>query len=196
MNTIPIIWLTGLSGAGKSTLANGLHKLFSANQMRSIILDGDVLRAGINSDLGFSPEDRSENLRRVTEIIKLFAGAEIIPIISVISPYQKDRNSARYKLNDYKFIEVYVKCSLATCESRDPKGLYKKVREQSIANFTGISDIYEPPVSADLVIDTEEWSYVISLEALWGHVSKCIYEQPVIKEPAPAVFYDHNNINY
>jgi adenylylsulfate kinase len=148
--------------------------------MRSIVLDGDVLRTGINSDLGFSRQDRSENLRRVTEIVKLFAGAGIIPIISVISPYIEDRNNARYKLHNYRFIEVYVKCSLATCESRDPKGLYKKARQRSIDNFTGISDIYEPPVAADLVIDTEVCSYAMSLNALWEYVHKCIYAQALV----------------
>lgn len=178
MNRNAIIWLTGLSGAGKSTLANGMHDLFSANHMRSIVLDGDILRTGINSDLGFSREDRRENLRRVTEIAKLFAKAGIIPIVPVISPYIEDRTATRFKLTDHNYIEVYVKCSLQTCEDRDPKGLYQKARKQLIPNFTGITDTYEPPVAPDIIIDTEHTSYSNSLQTLWEQVNKCMIAQP------------------
>jgi len=161
-----IIWMTGLSGSGKSTLAKGLYTEFARRKMRSFILDGDILRKGINSDLDFSHAGRRENIRRVAEIAALFAEAGIIPIIAVISPYEEDRRQARVRLQQYGYLEVYVKCPVNICEGRDPKGLYKKARENKIARFTGISDVYEIPATPAVVIDTEQDDYATSLDKL------------------------------
>src|SRR3989338_6894058 len=131
-----ILWLTGLSGSGKSTLAHGLKDEFDRMGVKSFLLDGDVLREGLNSDLGFSPEDRTENIRRVGEVSKLFVKSGCTVVASFISPYRKDRAFVRNLVNEDEFIEVYVKCSLRACEARDKKGLYKKAREGIISDFT------------------------------------------------------------
>lgn len=167
MSNRTIIWMTGLSGAGKTTLAKGLLNLYNSNDISATILDGDNLRNGINSDLGFEKKDRVENIRRVTEIAKLFSLADVIPIISLISPYLTERENVRKQFEHFHFLEVYIKCSIEKCEERDPKGLYRKVRLNQISNFTGISDIYEPPINPDIVIDTENDSYESCLMKLW-----------------------------
>jgi adenylylsulfate kinase len=161
-----IIWMTGLSGSGKSTLAKGLQLHFSHRKIRSFILDGDVLRKGINSDLDFSRAGRRENARRVCEIAALFADAGIVPIVAVISPYKEDRNHIRIRLREYSYMEIYVKCPVNICEERDPKGLYKKARANEITNFTGISDVFEAPEDPDIVIDTELDDYARSIHKL------------------------------
>lgn len=150
------IWFTGLSGSGKSTIAVALeHALFGRGKL-SYRLDGDNVRLGINKNLGFSEEDRTENIRRIGEISKLFGDAGTIALSSFISPYRVDRDEVR-ELHDaagLKFVEVFVDCSLEIAEMRDPKGLYKKARAGEIKNFTGIDDPYEAPVSPEIHLDT------------------------------------------
>lgn len=148
-----ILWFTGLSASGKSTVANTVdHKLHSIGK-RSFVLDGDNIRMGLNKNLGFSAEDRAENIRRIGEVAKLFVNAGVIAITAFISPYRKDRDAVRALLPDGEFLEIYMNASLATCEARDPKGLYKKARAGQLKGFTGIDDPYEPPEKPELVLD-------------------------------------------
>mgnify|MGYP006295033567 CR=1 FL=1 len=161
-----VIWLTGLSGAGKSTLAINLEEELFSLGYHTYTLDGDNVRHGLNGDLGFTPEDREENIRRVGEIAKLFADSGSIVITAFISPYRKDRQRVRAILNDGDFVEVYVKCDLEVCEERDPKGLYKKARSGEIPNFTGISAPYEEPENAEITVDTAELSVMKAIEYL------------------------------
>jgi len=149
-----VIWFTGLSGSGKSTLAHALeNKLFKEKKL-SFVLDGDNIRHGLNKNLGFSPEDREENIRRIGEVAKLFSDAGIITMTAFISPYRKDRDKARNILRKGEFIEVFLKVPLETAEKRDPKGLYKKARRGEIQEFTGISAPYEEPLNPEIIIDT------------------------------------------
>jgi len=148
------IWFTGLSGSGKSTIAREVEKILYERGVHSYVLDGDNVRHGLNKDLGFSPEDRNENIRRIGEVAKLFVDAGLIVMTAFISPYRADRNSVRALMQNGDFIEVYVKCDLEVCEQRDPKGLYKKARAGEIKEFTGISAPYEEPLEPELVIDT------------------------------------------
>lgn len=148
------IWLTGLSGSGKSTIAVELERALVENKHQAYILDGDNIRHGLNKNLGFSPEDRAENIRRIGEVAKLFTDANIITITAFISPYKEDRDNARKLQNEGEFIEIYVKCPLNVCEQRDVKGLYKKARAGEIKEFTGISAPYEEPSSPEMTIDT------------------------------------------
>ncbi len=150
-----VIWLTGLSGSGKSTLGMALENALHERGKQVYVLDGDNVRFGLIADLGFSPEDRTENIRRIGEVANLMAQAGLICITAFISPYREDRERARKAAGD-RFIEVYVKADVATCEERDPKGLYKKARAGEIPEFTGISAPYEAPDAAELVIDTRE----------------------------------------
>ena len=148
------IWLTGLSGAGKSTLINEMDKRLFAQQKKTMVLDGDNVRMGLNGDLGFRKEDREENIRRVAEVAKLMNDAGIIVLTSFISPFEADRQKAREIIGEDSFIEIYVSTPLEECEKRDVKGLYKKARQGKIAHFSGISSPYETPKNADIVIDT------------------------------------------
>jgi len=152
------VWLTGLPSSGKSTIAFSLeHALIEQGRM-AYVLDGDNIRHGLNKNLGFSAEDRAENIRRIGEVTKLFADAGVISITSFVSPYTADRDLAR-KLHDdagIPFIEIFVDTPVSECEKRDPKGLYKKAREGKIPNFTGVNDPYEPPPKPDLVLKTAE----------------------------------------
>ncbi len=152
-----IIWFTGLSASGKSTIAHAIEKKLFDRGIRTYVLDGDNVRHGINSNLGFSPEDRKENLRRIAEFAKLFVDAGIIVLASFISPNKKDRDYVRSRFNGDNFLEVYVSCSIDECERRDPKGQYKKARAGIIKNYTGISSPYEEPENPDLVINTEHF---------------------------------------
>lgn len=149
-----VLWFTGLSGSGKSTLAGEIEKKLFAGGHLSYVLDGDNIRFGLNKNLGFSPEDRAENIRRIGEVAKLFADAGIITLTAFISPYRADRDTARGLLKEGEFIEVFVKCPVLECEKRDTKGLYKKARAGEIKEFTGISAPYEEPVSPEIVLDT------------------------------------------
>ena len=155
-----VLWFTGLSGSGKSTVANATEKLLHDLDIHTYILDGDNVRMGLNKDLGFAPEDRTENIRRITEVSKLFADAGIIVLTAFISPYLDDRKSARKIIGDVDFIEIYVKADLSVCESRDPKGLYKKARAGEIKGFTGIDAPYEPPVNPEIVLETDRYSII------------------------------------
>jgi adenylylsulfate kinase len=152
------IWFTGLSGSGKSTIAVALEQALYSKGKLSYRLDGDNVRLGINKNLGFSEEDRKENIRRIGEVAKLFGDAGTISLSSFISPYKEDRDEVRalHDAADIAFIEVHVDCSLAEAEKRDPKGLYKKARAGEIKNFTGIDDPYEPPVDPEIHLHTDE----------------------------------------
>jgi adenylylsulfate kinase len=149
-----LIWLTGLSASGKSTIAHGVEKVLFDAGIRTYVLDGDNIRHGLNANLGFSSEDRQENLRRVAEVSKLFADAGILVFAAFISPFRRDREYIRKRFADDTFIEIYIKCCLDECERRDPKGLYKKARAGIIKNYTGISSPYEEPENPELVIET------------------------------------------
>jgi adenylyl-sulfate kinase len=151
-----IVWLTGLSGAGKSTVANAFEAELFRLGHHSYLLDGDNIRHGLNKDLGFSSEARVENIRRIGEVAKLFVDAGLIAVTAFISPFRADRELVRKLVQDGEFIEVYVKAPLDVCESRDPKGLYKKARAGQIKDFTGIDSPYETPEAPELVIDTSE----------------------------------------
>lgn len=149
-----LIWLTGLPSSGKSTVAFTVeHALVERGRM-AYVLDGDNIRHGLNKNLGFSAEDRAENIRRIGEVGKLFADAGVITLSSFVSPYRADRDGVRELMDDGDFIEVFIDTPLEVCETRDPKGLYKKARTGEIPNFTGISDPYEPPENPELVIYT------------------------------------------
>lgn len=151
-----VIWFTGLSGSGKSTLAHRIEEILFERGHLCFILDGDNIRHGLNKNLGFSPEDREENIRRIGEVSKLFTDAGLITMTAFISPYRGDRDKARNLLGKDGFIEVYVKVPLEIAEERDPKGLYKKARAGEIKEFTGISAPYEEPANPELVIDTSQ----------------------------------------
>jgi adenylylsulfate kinase len=153
-----VIWYTGLSGSGKSTLAHAVEEKLFENGNISYVLDGDNIRHGLNKNLGFSPADREENIRRIGEVSNLFADSGVIAMTAFISPYRGDRDKARELAPEGRFIEVYVKVPLDVAESRDPKGLYKKARAGEIKEFTGIDAPYEEPLNAELVIDTSEHS--------------------------------------
>ena len=151
-----VLWLTGLSSAGKSTIATELEReLFNLGR-HAYVLDGDNIRHGLGSDLGFSPKDRTENIRRIGEVAKLFADAGVICITAFISPYREDRNLVRRILPAGRFIEVYVNAPLEVCEERDPKGLYAKARANEIKEFTGVSAPYESPLSPELELQTDQ----------------------------------------
>lgn len=160
-----VLWFTGLSGAGKSTLAFALEEELFRRGYNVYVLDGDNVRYGLNSDLGFSHEDRTENIRRVGEVAALFATAGVICISAFISPYIDDRELARRAAGD-RFHEVYVEADVATCEKRDPKGLYRKARSGEIADFTGVSAPYEVPQHPDITIDTRILSIASSIQRL------------------------------
>ncbi len=166
------IWLTGLSGAGKSTIAVELEHALVENGHQAYILDGDNIRHGLNKNLGFSPEDRAENIRRIGEVAKLFTDANIITITAFISPYRKDREEARALQKEGEFIEVYVKCPVEVCEERDVKGLYKKARAGEIKEFTGISAPYEEPLDPEITIDTSRLSVEESTRTIIGYLEE------------------------
>jgi len=162
------LWMTGLSGSGKSTIAVALEQVLTQRKIASYRLDGDNIRHGLNKNLGFSAEDRTENIRRIGEVTKLFADAGLISMTSFISPYRADRDLVRelHKAADLPFLEIYVHCPLDEAEKRDPKGLYKKARAGEIKGFTGIDDPYEEPESAELVLRTAEMSVAQSVAAI------------------------------
>lgn len=165
-----LIWFTGLSGSGKSTIANALEKALFDKGIRTYTLDGDNLRYGLNKDLGFSPTDRSENIRRIAEISKLMIDAGIVVLAAFVSPYIKDRENIKRIVKDLNFVEVYVNTSIEECERRDVKGLYKKARSGEIKNMTGISAPYETPVNPDIEIKTEK----INVETAVSEILKFI----------------------
>jgi adenylyl-sulfate kinase len=165
-----VVWLTGLSGAGKSTLAMALERRLFDLGWHVYTLDGDNVRNGLNSDLGFRAEDRQENIRRVGEVAALFADAGAICIAAFISPFLDDRRRARTAAGTRRFIEVYVRSPLAVCEARDPKGLYRKARRGELPDFTGIDSPYEPPQTPELVVDTANADVDTCVEQLCAFV--------------------------
>jgi adenylylsulfate kinase len=167
-----ILWLTGLPSSGKSTLAHELEARLFAKGCHTYVLDGDNIRHGLNKDLGFSPEDRSENIRRIGEVAKLMVDAGLVVITAFISPYIADRQMVRNLVSDGEFIEVYVKCSLEECKRRDPKGLYAKAQKGEITGFTGISAPYEKPVSPEIMIDTEKSSLDECVQQVINYLSE------------------------
>jgi len=150
-----VLWFTGLSGSGKSTLAHCVEEDLYRLGCRTIVLDGDNVRHGLCGDLGFSDTDRKENIRRIGEMSKIFVEAGVITLSAFISPFSKDRNRVKELLEQGEFIEIFVDCSVDVCKKRDVKGLYKKAEKGKVVNFTGISSLYEPPESPDLVVNTE-----------------------------------------
>ncbi|MED3662372.1 adenylyl-sulfate kinase [Ureibacillus sp. FSL K6-8385] len=151
-----ILWFTGLSASGKSTIANAVAKELFDRGNQAFVLDGDNIRHGLNKDLGFDEQSRKENIRRIGEVSKLFVESGQIVLTAFISPYKEDRALVRSLVEDGEFIEVYVQCSIEECERRDPKGLYKKARNNEIPNFTGISAPYEAPDNPEIVVDSEK----------------------------------------
>ena len=151
-----VLWFTGLSGSGKSTVANAAEKILHDMGLQTYVLDGDNVRMGLNKDLGFSHKDRTENIRRITEVANLFADSGSIILTAFISPYREDRDNAREIIGNEDFIEVFVSADLSVCESRDPKGLYKKARAGEIKGFTGIDAPYEVPLNPELIVETDK----------------------------------------
>lgn len=167
-----VLWFTGLPGSGKSTLAKALEKVLFDRGVQTFILDGDQVRSGLNRNLGFLPEDRKENIRRIAEVAKLLANAGLLTICATISPYREDRAMVREILQQEGCYEVYIQCSLEECEHRDPKGLYKKARDGEINHFTGIDAPYEAPESPELIIDTETQDISESVQRLVDFLNK------------------------
>lgn len=167
-----VLWFTGLSGSGKSTLANAIaSRLFNEN-VRNYVLDGDNIRHGLNKDLGFSEADRTENIRRIGEVSKLFVDAGQVVLTAFISPFKADRKLVRDLLAEKEFIEVYVKCPIDTCEERDPKGLYQKARQGIIKDFTGISSPYEEPENPEIVIESNNNTIEESVEKVIAYLKE------------------------
>ncbi len=167
-----VVWLTGLSGSGKSTIAKMLERrLLEAGRM-AYILDGDNIRHGLSADLGFSEDNRAENIRRIGEVAALFADAGVVAIAAFISPFEAGRRKAKAAVGEERFVEVFVDAPLDVCETRDPKGLYKKARKGEIGDFTGIDSPYEKPSNPDLVIDTSTATVKEAVERLWAVVDE------------------------
>lgn len=167
-----VLWFTGLSGSGKSTVANATEKILHEMGLQTYILDGDNVRMGLNKDLGFSAKDRTENIRRITEVAKLFADSGAIVLTAFISPYRADRENARKIISNNDFIEVFINADLSVCENRDPKGLYKKARAGEIKGFTGIDAPYEAPINPELVIDTNKYNIEASAQIVVDYLIK------------------------
>jgi adenylylsulfate kinase len=169
-----VVWFTGLSGSGKSTLAGKVEELLFKQGARTYILDGDNVRKGMNNNLGFSPEDRKENIRRIGEMSKLFVDAGIIVLTAFISPYRSDRKIVRQLLHPGEFIEVHVKCPVSVCEERDIKGLYKKARAGEIKDFTGISAPYEDPEKPEITVETNNMTIDKAAEKIYEYIASII----------------------
>lgn len=168
-----VIWLTGLPSSGKSTIANELEYVLNRKyRAHTYLLDGDNIRHGLNKDLGFSKEDREENIRRISEVAKLFVDAGLIVITAFISPYRKDRAFAKRLVAEDEFVEVYVKCPVEVCERRDPKGLYKKARAGEIKGFTGVDDPYEEPEDPEIVLETDKMEVNRCVEVIINYLKE------------------------
>jgi adenylyl-sulfate kinase len=166
-----VLWFTGLSGSGKSTIANELENKLNKNKFHTYLLDGDNIRHGLNKDLGFSEEDRSENIRRISEVSKLFIDAGIITLTAFISPFSKDRQKAKDIIGN-DFIEIFVDTPIEECIKRDPKGLYKKAMNGRIKNFTGFDSPYEKPVHPEICIDTTKNDINMSVDLIINYLKK------------------------
>ncbi|WP_252989770.1 adenylyl-sulfate kinase [Brevibacillus panacihumi] len=167
-----VLWFTGLSGAGKSTLANEMHAMYQARGLNSYVLDGDRLRSSLNRDLGYTPNDRAENIRRAGEVAKILTEAGVIVMAAFISPYKRDREMIRQMFAAGTFIEVYVQCPLQICEARDPKGLYKLARAGTISDFTGISSEYEAPEHPEVVVTADHMSIPASVDHIVAYLKQ------------------------
>jgi adenylylsulfate kinase len=165
-----LLWYTGLSGSGKSTIANAVDALLFERHCHSYLLDGDNVRHGLNGDLGFSDQDRVENIRRISEVAKLFIDAGLVVSTAFISPFASDRLLAKELLNEGEFIEVFIDTPISICEQRDPKGLYKKARAGEIKDFTGIDSSYDIPTSADIHVKTDEKSVLACAEKIVAYL--------------------------
>ncbi len=172
-----VIWFTGLSAAGKSTLANVLSKELHIMQIKNYVLDGDNIRHGLNKNLGFSHDDRKENIRRIGEVAKLFVDAGLIAMAAFISPYREDRSNVRRLLGNGQFIEVFVKCPVSECERRDPKGIYKRARAGEIKEFTGVSAPYEEPENPEIILKTDEMSMEKCIKTILNYLRENKYIQ-------------------
>lgn len=161
-----LLWFTGLSGSGKSTIANVVEQKLHQMGVKTFTLDGDNIRKGINKDLTFSPEDRTENIRRIAEVANLMVNAGLVTLAAFVSPYKKDRASIRSIVKDVNFVEIYINTSVEECERRDVKGLYKKARAGEIKNMTGISAPYETPENPEIEINTEEESVDVAAQRI------------------------------
>ena len=170
-----LVWFTGLSGSGKSTIANALESRLNGLNISTYVLDGDNIRFGICKDLTFSPEDRSENIRRIAEIANLFVDAGIVTLASFVSPYSNDRENVRNTVGAKNYVEVFVNTTLDECKRRDVKGLYKKAIDGEIKNMTGISAPYETPQNPDLEIDTLKESLDESVDKIFKYLEKRLY---------------------
>jgi adenylylsulfate kinase len=177
------LWFTGLSGAGKSTIAHALEEELYRRGCRTLVLDGDNVRHGLCADLGFSDEDRRENIRRIGEMVKLFLNAGVIALTAFISPFREDRQRVRALLEEGDFIEVYCRCSLDVCEQRDIKGLYRRARAGEIPHFTGISSPYEEPEAPEVVVETDTRSLEACVDQLVGYLERRGVLEP-LKTPA------------
>ncbi|WP_342601659.1 adenylyl-sulfate kinase [Peribacillus sp. FSL E2-0159] len=166
-----VLWFTGLSGSGKSTIANAVAKELYNRNIRSYVLDGDNIRHGLNKDLGFSEEDRTENIRRIGEVSKLFVDSGQFVLTAFISPFRADRQIVRDLLDEGEFIEVYIKCPIEECEVRDPKGLYDKARKGIIKDFTGIDSPYEEPEQPEITLESDQYSIEECVEQVIGYLT-------------------------
>jgi adenylylsulfate kinase len=169
-----IVWFTGLSGSGKSTIANAVEQRLYEKGIHTYVLDGDNIRHGLNNNVDFSPEGRTENIRRIGEVAKLFVDAGMVVLTAFISPYRADRDSVRQLVSEGEFIEIFVDCPLEICEQRDVKGLYKKARSGAIPEFTGISAPFEQPLQPELIINTENISVDEAVDKVMTLILKTI----------------------
>ena len=165
-----LMWFTGLSGSGKSTIANVVEQRLQEQGINTYTLDGDNIRKGINNDLSFSPEDRTENIRRIAEVANLMIDAGLVVLAAFVSPYKKDRDNIKKIVKDVNFVEIYINTSVEECERRDVKGLYKKARAGEIKNMTGISAPYEAPENSDIAIKTEKETIEQAVEKILEHI--------------------------
>lgn len=173
-----VLWFTGLSGSGKSTIAHRVERMLVERGAFAYVLDGDNIRHGLNSDLGFSSEDRVENIRRIGEVARLFADAGALVLSAFISPYRKDRDRVRALMGPAEFVEVFVDTPLAICETRDPKGLYKKARAGEISNFTGLDAPYERPQAPEVHLETVS----LTIDEAAARVTRYLEEQHILGE--------------
>jgi len=173
-----LVWFYGLSASGKSTIAAALERKLHKNGFNTHLLDGDNVRAGLNRDLGFSDEDRNENIRRIAEVAKLFVGSGLVTLASFITPFESLRELAKGIVGESDWFSIYTKCSFETCAQRDPKGLYAKMLRGEIENFTGKDSLFEEPKSADLIIDTEITSVEDAVEQVYQAVVSKIQLRP------------------
>lgn len=167
-----VLWLTGLPSSGKSTLGHEVERLLFERGCNSYVLDGDNIRHGLNKNVGFSPEDRKENIRRIGEVAKLFAEAGVIVFTAFISPYREDRDQARALNEPGRFFEIYCACSVGECENRDPKGLWQRARKGEIEEFTGVSAPYEEPLTPEIIVQTDKYGLEECAEQIMRHLEE------------------------